>query len=497
MPGVVYLEKFRQMLLGLGYFSRGQVESIVRTARGFAGGKARGERIAESREFAAIEELTPENLKAMPPGEVISIHRRLHMLWSAPHRPSVETLANAHTNVVAEMLRRGFNHYRRDELDDKGMPKEAQDGEEEKKGQEEEGDLILVPDYVSVVGSAVADVGKAQDIDVLVRDEEPAKGDKAAKGWLENVLIRVRQMLDPDKKGKELHLLFNPQGPHGDYIPLADLVLRQAVETGVKLHVQGTIINERDLALTIKEELLKTLGRKATVEAMLEEEEPRGDLASRFWGERWWKMFPKSGKARFVFHHHWRGLSEEETKLSEAELLKTDHSVHGDLRMESSPEELFGFTIFLGTAEDVRKGRDLDTLPPDDRLQGNWKLSQPHDWLDVGKGGPAISEPEGVGATSEKSALFTMEDIGTYQIGVWREHSFEFFFSGAKVKGRYLITYAPVGEGRKWLIGKPGDQTPYAEANKLESVMAELRAKRQPHLVWAKPGEEPKLIRVY
>jgi hypothetical protein len=82
-------------------------------------------------------------------------------------------------------------------------------------------------------------------------------------------------------------------------------------------------------------------------------------------------------------------------------------------------------------------------------------------------------------------------------MGVWREHMFEVFLQGQKLKGRYLIEYAPVAGGRRvWLIDKPEDQTPYAESRELADVIGELRKKGQRYLVWCKPGERPQLIDV-
>jgi phosphoribosyl 1,2-cyclic phosphodiesterase len=193
-----------------------------------------------------------------------------------------------------------------------------------------------------------------------------------------------------------------------------------------------------------------------------------------------------------TYHHHWRGLSEEESKLPEDELLKTEHSVHGDLRLEAN-ENLWGFTIFLGPTEQVRKGRDFFTLKEPDKLQGTFKLAQPKAWLTF----EGVTKPKEVGATSKKYAKFFIIDSGTYEIGLWREHFFEIFLHGKKIKGRYVIVFAPVGEGgRKWLIGKPRDQTPQADKVKFEDIVRELRRKKQKYLIWAKPSMKPKLIDV-
>jgi len=225
-----------------------------------------------------------------------------------------------------------------------------------------------------------------------------------------------------------------------------------------------------------------------------EEGGTRSSAAASQWRERWQEAFPSSGHGRFTYHHHWRGLGEVETKLGEKDLLNTDHSLHGDLRFEGD-EALWGFSVFLGTTEANRKagGDRLAVLPQDDNLQGAFKLPQPKAWLDVGASEPLIVEPGGVGATSERWSKFFLEDRGTYRVGVWREHMMEIFLDGDKLKGRFLLEFAPIGGGRVWIIDRPKDQTPMAESRKLEDVLAELRKKRQRWLVWAKPGERPTL----
>ena len=80
-----------------------------------------------------------------------------------------------------------------------------------------------------------------------------------------------------------------------------------------------------------------------------EGEPTRADIALEFWENNWWKLFPKSGKGRFVYQFHFRGLSEKEAKeMNLSDLIKTDHSVHGDLRLQRDSESLFGFSVFEG-----------------------------------------------------------------------------------------------------------------------------------------------------
>ncbi len=240
--------------------------------------------------------------------------------------------------------------------------------------------------------------------------------------------------------------------------------------------------------------LAKRIGvLKENVEKFSEDdEETRAEVAEKFWQEHWHELYPTTGEGRFIYHYHFRGLTEEELDLGVEQLLDKGHSVHGDLRFEQD-DGLWGFTLFLGAAEDVKKA---DPLVNHQKVRGTFKLLQPKSWLTVGLEEPYISEPGAVGATSRKYAKFFAVDYGTYQIGVWREHMIEVFLHGNKLKGRLVFQYAPVGKQRIWLASMPVDQAPYAEKNELKAVLDELKEKGQKWLIWCKPGEKPNKIDV-
>lgn len=277
------------------------------------------------------------------------------------------------------------------------------------------------------------------------------------------------------------------------------LLITQAGRTYPPYEKAQKIIEEKAREMNIKSKVKltydgMTINFKRKLEVLQKDEgETREEASERFWKNNWYKVYPKSGKGKFVYHHHWRGLTEEEKDWDEAKLLETERSVHGDLRFQFEPDSLFGFTVFLGPTKEVRKGRDVYTLKEPDKLQGTWKQLQPKEWLTF----EGVTKPGQVGATSKKYAKFFIEDSGTYEIGVWREHFIELFLHGKKLKGRFTIVYAPVGEGgRKWLIGRPEDQTPYAKSHKKEEVIKELKEKGQKYLIWAAPGIKPVLYDV-
>jgi hypothetical protein len=228
------------------------------------------------------------------------------------------------------------------------------------------------------------------------------------------------------------------------------------------------------------------------------EGETRGEAASRFFGDNWYKLFPKSGKSDFVLHAHWRGLKDDEVDLSHEELLKTNNSVHEDIRLRYSSDNLFGWTVFSGDVSEVRdaKGSRVIGLSSDESLQVAPKLQMPLSWLYVARKKPLVSAPGEVGATAHASAKFFVLDWGTYRIGVLREHFHEYFFDGDRLKGRYIVQYAPIGGRRIWILKKPKDQTPYAETHDKDRIIDELKSKGQKYLVWGSPKSKPELITI-
>ncbi len=177
--------------------------------------------------------------------------------------------------------------------------------------------------------------------------------------------------------------------------------------------------------------------------APTDEGETRAERAERFWKENWWQLIPKSGKGRFVLHAHWRGLSEHEAReFGMDELLKTNHSLHYDLRLEGD-DALWGWSIFAGTTEENRPIPRIFKLSQEEPMRAAPKLAQPKGWLKVGEP-PLIVEPGGVGSTSRTWSKFFMLDKGEYQVGVVRLHAVELFLYGEKLKGRYMFQYAEV-----------------------------------------------------
>ncbi len=304
--------------------------------------------------------------------------------------------------------------------------------------------------------------------------------------------VRIEELIDGEVNGRPA-LFWGKPTPVGPDESRPAYTVAQAIDLAKRGRVYKQEVRIGELA---NQRVGESARKRVSELADQLREDTREERAAAFWREHWHESFPTSGRGEFVYHHHWRGLSEDEARLDEAALLQTDNSVHGDLRC-SFGKALWGFTVFLGRVADLRGGRDLPALPPDDKLQGTFKLHQPTAWLMVARRRPYVSAPGDVGSASRSWAKFFEVDHGTYEVGVWREHFFEIFLHGSRLKGRYLIQYAPVGRrGRVWLISKPEDQRPYAETHELEDVVAELRRKGQQWLIWGKPGEGPRRVDV-
>lgn len=222
----------------------------------------------------------------------------------------------------------------------------------------------------------------------------------------------------------------------------------------------------------------------------------RGELALQNWEENWHLAMPVSGKALpFILHAHWRGLSEAEAELGMDDLLKTNNSLHFDLRLGTDQfNGWFGISLFAGTTEENREELRIFRMmhDPEERLESAPKQFGPAAWLTVGLDKPLIVPPAGVGSTSKAWSKFFAIDHGTWRLGMARVHGLEIWLYGERLKGRFLWQYAPVEEGeeRTWLFTRPEDQRPYALVHRLDDVVKELASKHQKWLFWPNDPEQ-------
>lgn len=595
----------------------GWVFAVIHTeARARAGGRA-AHRVDEPTliEKLALTEIRPRTLKALSDVDLRAVWLRLHQ-WFAnakKRKEAIEDIVNAALFARDEMQRRDFKievseltaeinklQTRKAEVLGKRGELPAQ---LEALLEDQPSEIMLVRDFVSVVGSAAV-TEKPNDIDIAINAK--TEGDSFVLDGAA-LFVALRRFLDPEKSGK-IQFLDSPHGSHSDHVPIFDLVARkrepsvQRVEmepakyegqdrvvkenkpelaAGLNITIgprdapvvfvgaspspmdvarrepftgaAGRALNEhyleplgltrRDVALAnvggdLGAGIVVALGKEAhaalgdTADMMLphpsavarlgvpqslrrklkalkkrlakqEGEDTRGEKAQEVWIDTWQDQLPTSGMGRYVVQHHWRGLTEEETKLSDEELLKTSRSLHTDLRLEGD-DALWGAAVLVGRAQDNVPRDKLLALKMGDpkNLQLAIKLPQPKAWLDVGRRAPKIVKPGGVGATSNKFAKFFALDWGTYKTGVGRQHSVEIFLSSEKLKerglsGRYLFNFAPGPSGRRWIIDRPTEQTPTAEREGTPDFrIRDIRAKGQKFLIFGKPGEKPQKIDV-
>ena len=142
-----------------------------------------------------IRDITAASLKDVDDRELLSLHRRTHQLagalFSEPRertedgdegRLTWEDLVNAHAIIVEEMEARGMRHNAHDRLDE-----ESERLQQKSQGQGIEAKLaclpdevMVIPNFVCVVGSVAAGDEDPEDIDVLFR----ADRDKSGKYFL-------------------------------------------------------------------------------------------------------------------------------------------------------------------------------------------------------------------------------------------------------------------------------------------------------------------------
>ena len=85
-------------------------------------------------------------------------------------------------------------------------------------------------------------------------------------------------------------------------------------------------------------------------------------------------------------------------------------------------------------------------------------------WLTIGGARPEAFPPGAVGSTANGWSRFRVRDRFTWKAGVQDKHFKEFWFDGGVMKGRWIFTFAPVGQanaetgGRAWMISRPADQ---------------------------------------
>lgn len=190
----------------------------------------------------AVLEINPRSLRNVSDKELLSLHRRMHMLAVSLRKSSpthldvhieepfisTEDVVNAHVTIVSEMKRREMEHAPGGEgnwLDQqsKRFLKSTAAGVVRNLSNLEEQEVMIIPGFVSVVGGALHSK-QPGDLDILVR------ANKEDGNYLigeQNVWLPLRNLIDPHKdEGIPTRWIAGAQGPHGDALFLGDLVLK-------------------------------------------------------------------------------------------------------------------------------------------------------------------------------------------------------------------------------------------------------------------------------
>jgi len=200
---------------------------ILQEARARAGGRAK-HRTDEPNaiEKLALVDIKPGKLRDIEHEDLRAIWLRLHQWYSNAKKKkrAVENIVNAALWTEDEMRRRGFRTGETDLTREIDKLREVKKSSTFVEGLNDlPSDLVVVKDFVSIVGSTAKGKENPADVDVLVR--APWEKDQF-QIHEQNVWLPLRNALDPQKEEK-LHFIDNPQGAHGDNIPLYDLVLRR------------------------------------------------------------------------------------------------------------------------------------------------------------------------------------------------------------------------------------------------------------------------------
>jgi predicted ABC-type ATPase/SAM-dependent methyltransferase len=174
----------------------------------------------------ALVDMTPEKLRAASDDEIRMAWLRLNQWYVTAHEngKAIEDYVNAADWVLQEFDRRGFKH-EGSELTQLIVGKAATLPDYVRSSFESAPDeLVVVQNFVSLVGSTVKGKENPGDLDILFRAKNDGFGNFLIQD--ENVWLQCRKVFDPDKKGI-CHFIYNPQGAHDDFVPVYDLVLRK------------------------------------------------------------------------------------------------------------------------------------------------------------------------------------------------------------------------------------------------------------------------------
>lgn len=366
-----------------------------------------------SKDSSSIKDITPELLRSLDNNELKKIGDRLHGLFerARANRRNVSSYIMAANWMMEEAAKRGLDVNTESELYKVAMGiDESMDNVPSIELPELPLEVVVVKDLISIVGSVAKGKENPGDIDILIRADMGQDSKYLINS--ENINVPVRKIVDANKD-KPVHYFSSTQGPHDDHIPLYDLVLRR------KEIIKTEIIKQDEES----DQLCNIF--KAMIDYDIAENHD-GDIN---WEKTSKYQLPVSGKGKFIYHHHYPNLSEEDSKLTEEELKAKGKRYHGDLRFEGNGD-VWGFNVFLNG-----ESKDVCQLGVDDRLQGSFKLPQEALWLDA-----AIAKPL-VKSNDEEDTFnkFFTTDAGNYSVEMDEFGIVNLSIKGKKINGNYSI----------------------------------------------------------
>lgn len=207
------------------------------------------------------------------------------------------------------------------------------------------------------------------------------------------------------------------------------------------------------------------------------------------WDTKFFYMIPSGGAGRFVYQHHWSGMTEDMTALSDEQLRDKNVSVHSEFRLE-------GDATLYGWYAQIPNDMADPFMTSGAAIRGESKSEQDKIWLRLAYGDdPHIFKPgdEGSGNENTWGKVFNMS-VGTYRVGVATKESLELFLNAPSFSGRYLVERVSDGGTFAWLLYRPSDQRPTASTTTMERMMNRLKAEGHRALVW--PSDDGAPVRV-
>lgn len=182
-----------------------------------------------------IEEIDKTKLSKAPDKELLILHLRFIQLWNKNFKSNDKVIVGSlnrgeflakYRLLIKEYSERKLEHSTEDI--DRAAFKKAMEVVKLGIDTADLGDIVVVPDYISIGGSFVKTPKEAEDVDIILRENEESRDES-----LELKLSRIIQK----QVQKNCHFIYASKGPHGSHIPLFDLVLR-AKENTKKIEVK-------------------------------------------------------------------------------------------------------------------------------------------------------------------------------------------------------------------------------------------------------------------